>query len=127
MDFNSGSEMLPVNAAKISAAGEHHQNRLRLGIGGVVFEMEKHAQLNRVKVLRPVALFARYAGGDEAIAFHGRLDRVVDGVENNVHQLTGAGFLTLHPPNGAGATWQPTHSTLVCGEFWWAVNSGFIT
>ena len=93
--------MFPVNAAEISSAGEHHQNRLRLGVGRVVLEVEKHAQLDGVKLLGPVALFASAAGGDQTIAFHGRFNRVADTVENDVHQLPGTGLLTFHPPSRA--------------------------
>ncbi len=32
VDFNSGAEMFPMNAAQISSSREHHQNGLRLGI-----------------------------------------------------------------------------------------------
>src|SRR5271165_1058595 len=97
MDFNSGTHMFPVNAAKISSAGEHHQNGLRLGIGRVVLEVENHVQFDSIKLLRPVALFASVAGGDQAVAFHGRLDWVFDAVENYVPELPGTGYLAFDP------------------------------
>ncbi|HVO64708.1 MAG TPA: hypothetical protein VMT53_27550 [Terriglobales bacterium] len=88
-----------MNAAKVAAAGEHHQQRLGLGVGLVVLEVEKHPQLYRVKLLWPVALFASFSGGDKAIAFHGRFDRIMDAMENSVSQLPQAALLTSHPAN----------------------------
>src|SRR5271165_806697 len=67
-DFNSGTEMLPVNAAKIPAAGEHRKSSLCLRIGGVVLEVEQHTQLNRLKLLAQMALFAGETGGNQTVA-----------------------------------------------------------
>ena len=87
-----------MNAAQISSARQHHQDRLRLGIGGVVLEVENHAQFDVVELLRPMALFASAAGGHQAFASHGRLNRVADTLKNGVHQLAGPGLLAFHPP-----------------------------
>ena len=91
--------MFPVNAAKIASAGEHHQDGLRLGIGRVVLEVENHAQLDGVELLRPMTLFASAPRGHQAVAFHRRFNRVVDTVKNDVHQLAGPGLLAFHPPD----------------------------
>ena len=44
-DCDSGGEVRSVNAPQISSPGEHLQNRLRLSIRLVVFEVKDHAQL----------------------------------------------------------------------------------
>jgi len=41
-------------------------------------------------------------GGDKAVAFHGRFDRVTDAMENNVSQLPHAALLTFHPADSTG-------------------------
>ena len=54
--------MFTVNAAE-SSSREHHQNSLRLGIAGVILEMEEDSEFDGVKFRRPVALDSqRHAG-----------------------------------------------------------------
>lgn len=62
--------MFSMNATQVSASRKHHQRRLRLGVGGVVLEVQNHAKLDGIKFGRPVALFADIPRGYEAIAFH---------------------------------------------------------
>ena len=80
-------------------------------------KVENHPELDGVKLLGPMALFACAGGGNQTVAFHGRLNGVVDAVENDVHQLPRTGLLLSTHPAAPGATWQSTHSTLACGEF----------
>ena len=74
------------------------------------------------KLLRPMALFARTARRNQAIGFHGRLNRVAHAPEDHVQQLPCTGHLTMHPP---GRTWgdMAIHAknigmrrVLMCGE-----------
>jgi hypothetical protein len=53
--------MSSVNASQISPAGEHHENCLGLGVGGIVLKVENDAQIDSVKFPGPVALFAGIA------------------------------------------------------------------
>jgi hypothetical protein len=45
MNFHSGAKVFSMNAAYIAATYQHHQNRLRLGVCGVVLEVKIHAKL----------------------------------------------------------------------------------
>src|SRR5208283_3315205 len=101
MNLDSGTKMFPVNAAKISASRQHHQDGLRLRVSLVVLKMKNYTQLYRVEHLGPVAPFASYASRDQAVAFHGRFNRVMNAFKNRVNKLPGAALFTLQPTGGA--------------------------
>ncbi len=44
-----------------------------------------------------MAPFASYASWDQAVAFHGRFNRVMNAFENHINQLPGTCLLTFHP------------------------------
>ena len=95
--------MFAVNAAKSTAAREHHQGGLRLRVSRVVLKVKNHTQLYRVEHLGPVAPFASFASWDQAVTFHGRFNRVMNAFENRVNQLPGACLLTFYPTDCTGS------------------------
>ena len=92
-----------MNAAKIAAAGEHHQDRLRLGVSRIVLKMIDYAQLCGLKLLGPVTLFTGPARWDQAVALHGGLNRVMDAFENGVNELPGTALFALQPTSRTGS------------------------
>src|SRR6185369_637725 len=85
IDLHSRIEMLAVYSAQIAATGEHHQNRLCLGVCSIVFKVENHASLGGLELLRPMAPFTSAGRGDQAVAFHRRFNWVVNAMENHIH------------------------------------------
>jgi hypothetical protein len=73
-----------MNAAYISATYQHHQNRLRLGVCGVVLEVKVHTKLDGVEFLGPMALLASGAGGDQSVGLHSGLNRIMYAVEHKI-------------------------------------------
>ena len=66
-------------------------------------ESRSRSTCGKFSKLRPVTLLACEAGGNEAIAFHCGLDRILHAVKNRIDELPRTSHLAFHPTGGAWA------------------------
>src|SRR4029077_16590019 len=97
------TKVCTVNSGDPASTHQHEENGCRSCVGFVVGVLTEYAQTHTTRLLRPMAVLARFSGGHETIAFQSGWDRLGTGLEHRFNQLTNfARFFFLTAPSAWG-------------------------